>query len=135
MAADPITVSAVLMRDEAGRVLTVRKRGTARLMFPGGKPEPGESPRDTAVREAAEELAVSLDPAALRYVGTFRAEAANEPGHQVEAVVYEHPQVPVREPRAEIEHLEWVDPFADVPGLAPLLREAVFPHALHHPPF
>ena len=48
-----IVVSAVCVFDDAGRLLTVRKRGTTMFMHPGGKPEPGE----TAVQAAARELA------------------------------------------------------------------------------
>ncbi|MGQ3382671.1 NUDIX hydrolase [Glutamicibacter sp. TV12E] len=75
-----ITVSAVIIRNVVGQVLTVRKRGTTLFMFPGGKPELGESPIDAAVREVSEELGVNLDPALLRLVGTFTAPAANEEG-------------------------------------------------------
>ncbi|HEX9086427.1 MAG TPA: NUDIX domain-containing protein, partial [Arthrobacter sp.] len=38
-----IIVSAVCVFDEAGRLLTVRKRGTDKFMHPGGKPEAGET--------------------------------------------------------------------------------------------
>ncbi|GAC84983.1 hypothetical protein GP2_028_00390 [Gordonia paraffinivorans NBRC 108238] len=57
---EPIRVSAVVIRDADGRVLTVRKRGTSMFMFPGGKPDPGERPVDAAVRECLEELGVSI---------------------------------------------------------------------------
>lgn len=80
---EQINVSAVFIRNEAGQVLTGRKRGTTSFMFPGGKPELGESAIDAAVREVSEELGVSLDPALLRLVGTFTAPAANEAGHSV----------------------------------------------------
>ncbi|WP_158726695.1 NUDIX hydrolase [Tomitella fengzijianii] len=122
-----ITVSAVVIRNDAGEVLTVRKRGTTRLMLPGGKPEPGESPEQTAVREAAEELGVALRQKALREIGTFTAPAANEPGCTVLATVFEHPLVAVSSPRAEIAQLEWLDPCEPDGRLAPLLRDAVFP--------
>ena len=46
-----IHVSAVVFRDEQDKVLTVRKHGTSKFMFPGGKPEPGESAVETAIRE------------------------------------------------------------------------------------
>ncbi|MBP6684877.1 MAG: NUDIX domain-containing protein, partial [Leucobacter sp.] len=75
---EAIRVSAVVIRDPEGRVLNVRKRGTSMLMLPGGKPEPGEDPRDTAIREFAEELGVQLDPLRLRGLGEFRSPAANE---------------------------------------------------------
>lgn len=125
-----IRVSAVVMRDERGRVLNVRKRGTVSLMLPGGKHEAGEDPLRTAVREFEEELGISLDPERLRALGVFRAAAANEPGSIVEASVFEHPLVEAAaaaRPRAEIEYLEWVDPAIPRDDLAPLNTEAIFP--------
>ena len=59
------TVAALILTDGAGRVLTVRKRGTEHFMLPGGKIEPGESSDATAVREAHEELGLVLDAAEL----------------------------------------------------------------------
>lgn len=120
-------VSAVVMRDGEGRVLNVRKRGTAMLMLPGGKPEPGESAAETALREFEEELGVALEPTALRFLGEFRAPAANEPDHEVVARVFEHPFVAGASTNAEIEQLEWVDPSSRRDDLAPLNTEHVFP--------
>ncbi|WP_075972384.1 TIGR00730 family Rossman fold protein [Glutamicibacter halophytocola] len=125
-----ITVSAVIIRNDAGQVLTVRKRGTTLFMFPGGKPELGESPIDAAVREVSEELGVNLDPALLRLVGTFTAPATNEEGHSVQATVFEHRLVPIGEPLAEIEQLRWIDPSAKLDEVAPLLQDVVFPALL-----
>lgn len=129
-----IEVSAVVLRDGAGRILTVRKRGTTRFMFPGGKREPGETPADAAVRECAEELCVELSAARLRLVGTFRAAAANEKGHLVEAVVFEHeaPITGAATPTAEIEEVRWLDPCeSPLPvDLAPLLAAHVVPALL-----
>ncbi|GAA1326064.1 TIGR00730 family Rossman fold protein [Leucobacter albus] len=124
---EPIRVSAVVMRDPDGRVLNVRKRGTSSLMLPGGKPEPGEDPRDTAVREFREELGIDLDLLRLRGLGEFRSAAANEPDRDVVAQVFEHPYIAVDRPLAEIEHLEWADPRAADPAMAPLNTEHVFP--------
>ena len=42
MSSNVISVVAALIRDERGRVLLVRKRGTAVFMQPGGKRHPGE---------------------------------------------------------------------------------------------
>ena len=118
-----IRVSAVVLRDDAGLILTVRKRGTARFMLHGGKPEPGESTLDTAVRECAEEVGITLDGQLMRDLGTFRASAANEAGFDVEAAVFEYAS-PVQSPQAaaEIEELRWLDATAQpLPSdLAPL---------------
>lgn len=123
-----IQVSAVVLRDDQGRVLTVRKRGTTRFMFPGGKREPGESFEQAAVREAAEEVGIVLEPEQLVPIGTFTTAAANEDGHQVQAWVFEHPRVQAEAAGGEIEELRWQDPRLPYPtDLAPLLAEAVFP--------
>lgn len=122
-----IAVSAVVLRNEAGEVLTVRKRGTQRFMFPGGKPEPGETTAQTAIRETHEELGIDLDPAQLEHLGDFETDAANEPGHTVVASVFAHPGVAGAVASGEIEELAWVAPDADRDDLAPLLRDAVFP--------
>jgi 8-oxo-dGTP pyrophosphatase MutT (NUDIX family) len=123
-----IRVSAVVLRDDAGRVLTVRKRGTARFMLPGGKPEAGETAAETAVREAREELGVQLDPSLLTPLGVFHSAAANEPGHLLESAVFTHPPVVIAGPAAEIAELRWLDPAAELPGdLAPMLQFNVLP--------
>jgi 8-oxo-dGTP diphosphatase len=133
--AQAIVVSAVVLRDGAGRLLTVRKRGTGRFMLPGGKPEPAESPQEAAVRECREELGLELDIDALRLLGRWRAAAANESGRTVEATVYEHPGLAVGEPSAELEELRWLDLEAAAPDdLAPLLTQWVLPAISADPP-
>ena len=124
-----ITVSAVVLRSDDGMVLTVRKRGTARFMLPGGKPEPGEDALAAAVRECREEIGVELAPEALELVGAFRTAAANEPGYEVVGTVFTHPAPADVAPAAEIAELRWLDPGArPLPAdLAPLLAEAVLP--------
>ncbi len=124
-----IRVSAVVLRDAEGQVLTVRKRNTSRFMLPGGKPEPGESAAEAAVRECAEEVGATLDPAALRPIGVFLADAANEPGWKIEGTVFEHPFVGVAGIASEIEEMRWLDPSClPLPGdLAPLLEHFVLP--------
>ena len=122
-----ITVAAVVIVDRAGRLLTVRKSGAVRFMLPGGKPENGESRRETALRESREELSVELFDDDLVELGVFRADAANEAGHLVEATVFEHRHVLVDAPAAEIAELRWIDIDAPAVLLAPLLADHVLP--------
>ncbi|MDL9938300.1 NUDIX domain-containing protein [Gordonia sp. ABSL1-1] len=129
---DVIVVSAVVLRGADGAVLTVRKRGTTRFMFPGGKPEAGETAVQTAVRETREELDVELDIDLLTYLGTFTTAAANESRTLVHATVFTYP-LPLTNaaPSAEIAEIRWQrvedGEFRERTDLAPLLAEAVFP--------
>jgi 8-oxo-dGTP pyrophosphatase MutT (NUDIX family) len=65
------------MIDPAERVLLIHERiehGQVHWLTPGGGVEPGETPRETAVREAAEEtgIAVALGPRADAVLVTRR---------------------------------------------------------------
>jgi 8-oxo-dGTP diphosphatase len=122
-----ISVVAALIRDEQGRVLLVRKRGTAAFMQPGGKRDPGESDIAALARELVEELGCRVAENSARPLGVFECAAANE-HHRVRAAVYsgdvEGPVIP----SAEIDQAVWVHPRAlpDLP-LAPLTRDHVLP--------
>lgn len=131
MTANEVHVSAGVVTDAAGRALLVRKRGTTRFMQPGGKPEPGESPAETLVRELAEELGVVVDAGALRPLGVFRADAANEPGLTVVAHAFAVTLDPAAvSPLAEIDEARWISPAdADALPLAPLSVDALLPLA------
>ncbi len=125
---EAIVVSAVVLDDAEGRVLTVRKRGTDLFMHPGGKPEGEESPAACAVREVFEELGLALAPEALELVAVHRTAAANEAGRALVATVFAHPHLrgataPEVTPDAEIAEVRWLDPEAALPeDVAPLLR-------------
>lgn len=122
-------VAAVCLRDADGRILTVRKRGTSSFMLPGGKLEPGETAAEAAVREVAEE--VGLEVAAVVPLGHFVTDAANEPGHLVDAEVFtaDLPGEPVVS--GEIDELRWLDPSSHLDlqrdDIAPLLVRHVLP--------
>lgn len=124
---DAIVVSAVVLADVDGHVLTVRKRGTDAFMHPGGKPEPGETPAQCAVREVQEELGLVLDPECLDLVAVHRTAAANEAGMALIASVFSHPHLagrsrPTVVPAAEIEEVRWLDVSEPLPAdSAPLL--------------
>lgn len=122
-----VTVSAVVLRDADGRILTVRKRGTTRFMLPGGKLETSELPIEAAVREIEEELGLSLAVADLTSMGEWLGPAANEPGHLVLAHVFvADGTFADLEPRAELDAVSWLDPGDPVTeDLAPLLTQHV----------
>lgn len=125
-----IKVVAALIRDDAGRVLLVRKRGTAAFMQPGGKRDPGEDDVAALSREIAEELGCGVVGASVRPLGEFDAIAANEPGFRVRACLYGIDVTGEIAPGREIDATIWIDPSAppDIP-LAPLTRDHVLPLA------
>ncbi|MDO5091874.1 MAG: NUDIX domain-containing protein [Propionibacteriaceae bacterium] len=129
MSPTEIRVSAVVLTDNEGRVLLVRKRGTSALFNPGGKPEPGEAPVACAVREVAEELQIELDPSRLVPLGRLRAPAANETDTVVVADVFLAPEPLDHQPtpRAEIAEAVFVDPSRPEPHWAPLFTAEILP--------
>jgi len=127
-----IEIVAAVIRDQAGRVLLVRKRGTTAFMQPGGKRDGGEDDITALARELDEELGCRLVPGSIEPLGEFDAISANEPGFRVRAALYEIAVTGDIAPKAEIETMIWVDPAApaDIP-LAPLTRDHVLPLVLH----
>jgi 8-oxo-dGTP diphosphatase len=125
-----IKIVAALIRDDAGRVLLVRKRGTTAFMQPGGKRDPGEDDIAALSREIAEELGCSVVRASVRPLGEFDAIAANEPGWRVQACLYGIDVTGDIAPSREIDETIWIDPATppDIP-LAPLTRDHVLPLA------
>ncbi len=129
-----IVVSAVCVFDDAGRLLTVRKRGTDKFMHPGGKPEPGETAAQAASRELEEEVGISVAPGDLVPLGSWLADAANEAATQIEATVFTAPTLInapgswTAHPSAEIAEIRWLDLSGELPDdLAPLLTDHVLP--------
>lgn len=122
-----IRIAAALIDDGLGRILVVRKRGTCAFMQAGGKIEPGETSFGALARELTEELGFTPTQAEARFLGTFAADAANEPNHRVEAQLF-HIRAAGREFRiaAELEEAIWVSiEKAGELQLAPLLRDHV----------
>ena len=121
---------AALIRDNDGRVLLVRKRGTSAFMQPGGKRDIGESEIAGLSREIAEELGCRVVAETARPLGIFDCAAVNEPGFRVQAAVYAVDVEGAVRPRAEIDEAIWVNPAA-LPDLhfAPLTRDHVLPLA------
>ena len=92
-----------------GAVLSTRSRGKDRYYFPGGKREAGETDTESLVREIREELTVEIDPASLRYAGTFEAPAHGHPaGVLVRMSCYYAHYAGTLQPAAEIEEVTWL---------------------------
>lgn len=123
-----LRVAAAIITDLAGRTLLVRKRGTTAFMQAGGKIEQGESALQALVRELQEELGFEVDLDATEYLGSFKADAANEPETVIRAEVFAMATDRIMVPGDEIEQLLWID--TDEPEgveLAPLTRDAILP--------
>ena len=67
----------VIVEDDQGRILMIRRTDNGNYALPGGAMELGESIIDTAVREAKEETGYDVEVAGL--VGTY-----TDPGHLIE---------------------------------------------------
>jgi 8-oxo-dGTP diphosphatase len=101
------------LRIEDGRVLSTRSHGKDVFYFPGGKREPGESDVDTLVREIAEELTVTIDPATAAPAGVFEAAAHGHAGDVVVRMTcYTADYTGTLTAAAEIAELVWLE-FAD----------------------
>lgn len=125
-----IRIATALIFNQDGQTLLVRKHGSRFFMQAGGKIDAGETSAQAVTRELSEELDITVSPDQNDFLGTFTAEAANEPGHLIEADVF---RIMLAEPvtaQAEIAEVLWVDP-AHVRGdlLAPLTRDTLMPLA------
>ncbi|HVX82032.1 MAG TPA: NUDIX domain-containing protein [Devosiaceae bacterium] len=123
-----VRIAAAVILDREGRMLLVRKRGSAMYMQPGGKIEHGETPAEALSRELREEIA--LDVAEAVPLGVFSAPAANEPDATVIAEMFAARSNTEPKIGAEIESMLWLDP--QRPGtvdLAPLTRDHIVPLA------
>ena len=104
--ADLLVGAVALIRDR--RVLMVTARGRDVWFMPGGKIDPGESEADAAAREAWEEVALRLDPAALEPLFTVLIQAHGEPeGRLVRMAVFGAETDDEPTASAEVSALHW----------------------------
>ncbi|MFI8229828.1 NUDIX hydrolase [Streptomyces sp. NPDC085900] len=69
-----VPAAVALVRDDAGRVLMVRRSDNGRWALPGGGHDVGESISDTVVREVREETGIEVEVVGLTGIYT-------DPGH------------------------------------------------------
>lgn len=123
-----IHIAAAIILNSQHQMLLVRKKNTQHFMQAGGKIEVGETPLQALIRELYEELQIKPDPSGIKYHGQFQAVAANEPGYEVCAHVYQftwHNPIHIA---AEIEEARWESPTnAKQLLLAPLTEYFILP--------
>jgi ADP-ribose pyrophosphatase YjhB (NUDIX family) len=122
--ADLIVIAAAII--EQGRLLVVSKKSAPDIFcLPGGKPGPGETARETLIRELGEELGAW--PAGLTLLGQFDGPAAL--GHvPMRMTVFAATLGGVPGPRAEVAALGWTTGSDEYePRLAPAVAAQVIP--------
>ena len=100
-------VSVLIVKD--GKLLSARSRGKEVFYIPGGKREPGESDRDTLLRETREELGVGLLSDSIVFFGAFTGPAHGKPAGTVlcsRCYLAEPDGIPI--PSSEVEELRWM---------------------------
>lgn len=99
--------------EKNGKILLSRRQnkgwGDGLLCLPGGHVEPDESVTQAAIREAAEELGITLQPEDLTYVCTEVKNVSGKFYISVEFVAQTNQEPKNNEPH-ECAELVWVDP-------------------------
>lgn len=115
---------AVVLSEDGGKVLLLRREILIFWDLPGGGIEPGESPADAAVRECREETGVDI--ATDRLVGTYRHQSVYGFGDQLTHVYRAHATGGTpRRIGLEITGLRWCSTQALPRGLQPLQRRMI----------
>lgn len=123
---DVLKIVAAVVSDPDGRLLLVRKHGSAFFMQPGGKLDAGEAALEALCRELQEELGLQVKADQLIPLGTQSALAANEPGVTVEAQLFALVTNEPVQAQAEIAEAVWVTREQALElQLAPLTRQQV----------
>jgi 8-oxo-dGTP diphosphatase len=101
-----LTCACLFARREQ-KILLVRVRNNQHWYLPGGKIEPGETPKQALLRELAEELSIEIEPATVRQTFVVMGPAYNQPG-DVELICFSARWRNDPTPRGEISEAAWL---------------------------
>lgn len=103
--------AAILLKDR--KLLVVKEKDKEFFISPGGKPEPGESPEETLIRELREELGLETTSEQFEPFGTFTATAAGRDNVIVEMTVFLVnnwiPEAIKLNPEDKVNEYRWID--------------------------
>jgi 8-oxo-dGTP pyrophosphatase MutT (NUDIX family) len=99
---------AALVKTDKHSLLSVRVRDNQKWYLPGGKIEPGETPKQALIREVKEELGVDLILHSINYLTTIIGDAYGYPG-QVELICFSATWQGELTPCAEISEIAYLD--------------------------
>ncbi len=118
---------------QGDQILFCRKnRETSKLIFPGGRIEPGESDRACLARELREELG-DVRCADVELIGTYEDLAANDDptiARRLRLTLYRGRLEGTPRPSSEIRELVWFGPGSDRAQLSPIFFNQILPDLL-----
>lgn len=112
MSDQTLSLACVAIPDGYGRYLLVRKTGTKVYEFPGGELPAGGDATEVVVNECARQVGVHLNAATLTKLGTFTADAYEDPTTDIDATVFLGSGGALALPYDDIDALIWAYPGA-----------------------
>lgn len=125
-----INKAGVLIIENGNILLCRKKKGTSKLILPGGSIEKGETPQDAIIREVREELGTNVKIQELRYLGTYEDKAAfDNPSINkfVQIVLYAGDITGTPTPSSEISEIIWFNRESDANQLSDIVKNKVLP--------
>ena len=71
-----VSSSALILENNIGQVLIVKANYKPYWTFPGGLIDPGETPKQAAIRETLEEVGVAVDPKKVEFVAVVNRKSS-----------------------------------------------------------